>query len=60
MSVAIWWLRRDLRLHDNQALQAALAAANTIVPLFIIDPALLNSDNVGPARLAWGRHGNDR
>lgn len=39
MSVAIWWIRRDLRLHDNPALHAALRAG-TVVPVFILDPAL--------------------
>jgi deoxyribodipyrimidine photo-lyase len=40
MSTAIWWIRRDLRLHDNPALQAALRAG-AVVPLFILDPVLL-------------------
>ncbi len=51
MTVAIWWLRRDLRLQDNQALQAALTSADSVIPCFIIDPALLQSPNVGPKRL---------
>ena len=40
---AIWWVRRDLRLSDNQALAAALAAAPHVVPVFVLDPRLLNS-----------------
>jgi deoxyribodipyrimidine photo-lyase len=43
MTTAIWWIRRDLRLRDNQALQSALAFANSVLPVFIIDPKLLNS-----------------
>jgi deoxyribodipyrimidine photo-lyase len=43
MSSAIWWIRRDLRLHDNPALQAALSAGG-VVPLFILDPALLRGE----------------
>ena len=43
MTAAIWWIRRDLRLRDNQALQSALAFANSVLPVFIIDPKLLNS-----------------
>jgi deoxyribodipyrimidine photo-lyase len=39
--VAIWWVRRDLRLEDNQALTAALAHAPTVLPVFILDPAIL-------------------
>lgn len=38
-SVAVWWVRRDLRLHDNPALQAALRAG-TVVPVFVLDPVL--------------------
>lgn len=41
VSTAIWWIRRDLRLHDNPALQAALRVARTIIPLFILDEAIL-------------------
>lgn len=39
MSVAIWWVRRDLRLHDNAALHAALQAG-TVIPVFVLDPGL--------------------
>jgi deoxyribodipyrimidine photo-lyase len=31
---------RDLRLHDNPALAAAVSAAERIVPLFVLDPAI--------------------
>lgn len=41
---AIWWIRRDLRLHDNQALQAAWQSGGRVVPVFIQDAQLL-----GPA-----------
>jgi deoxyribodipyrimidine photo-lyase len=56
MTTAIWWIRRDLRLTDNQALAAALEQADRIVPTFILHPNLRNSDYVGPKRLAflWG------
>jgi deoxyribodipyrimidine photo-lyase len=42
-SSAIWWVRRDLRLADNLALAAALAAAPLVVPVYILDPQLLSS-----------------
>ena len=41
---AIWWVRRDLRLRDNPALQAAISASEGVVPLFIIDPALAKGE----------------
>jgi deoxyribodipyrimidine photo-lyase len=53
MSTALWWVRRDLRLSDNQALAAALAAAEQVVPVFVLDPALLASSYTGDKRLAF-------
>lgn len=35
---AIVWFRQDLRLHDNEALQEALAAADEVLPVYIFDP----------------------
>jgi len=49
MTTAIWWARRDLRLADNQALAAALAGAERLIPVFCLDPAILSSDIVGDA-----------
>ena len=40
MPLAIWWIRRDLRLRDNPALLAALAHGQ-VLPVFVKDPALL-------------------
>lgn len=53
MSVALWWIRRDFRLADNQALHAALAHAGQVIPLFILDPDLLASPYTGAKRLAF-------
>jgi deoxyribodipyrimidine photo-lyase len=39
--IALAWFRRDLRLHDNPALTAALRAAARVVPVFVLDPRLL-------------------
>lgn len=36
--LAIVWFRRDLRLHDNQALTDALKHADEILPVYIFDP----------------------
>ena len=38
---AIWWIRRELRLTDNAALQSALETAS-VIPVFILDPHLLS------------------
>ena len=37
MPTALWWIRRDLRLADNAALDAALRHG-AVVPVFILDP----------------------
>ena len=37
----IWWIRRDLRLEDNQALTAALNEGTGVLPVFILDERLL-------------------
>ena len=50
---AIWWLRRDLRLADNDALAAALAGGRRVVPLFILDSVLLDGPTSSPARTAF-------
>ncbi len=52
-TAAIWWVRRDLRLTDNQALAAALAAAPHVLPAFVLDPRLLNSRYNCPRRTAF-------
>jgi deoxyribodipyrimidine photo-lyase len=43
MSTAIWWIRRDLRLSDSQALAGALKHADEVIHVFISDPKLLES-----------------
>jgi deoxyribodipyrimidine photo-lyase len=37
-----WWIRRDLRLADNPALDSALEAGD-VLPVFILDPAFSSS-----------------
>ncbi len=34
----IWWIRRDLRLADNEALHAAVARGGPVVPVFVWAP----------------------
>ncbi len=53
MKRALWWIRRDLRLSDNQALTAASHQAEQVIPVFVLDPGLLNSPYSGEKRLAW-------
>ena len=37
---AIWWVRRDFRLHDNAALTDALEHGK-VIPVFVLDPTVL-------------------
>jgi deoxyribodipyrimidine photo-lyase len=53
MGTTLWWLRRDLRLEDNQALHAALRHGTRVVPVFVLDPVLLASPYSGDKRLAF-------
>lgn len=48
MSVSIWWIRRDFRLHDNVALHHALENGRKVIPCFILDEKLLK--NAAPRR----------
>ena len=50
MSTAIVWYRRDLRVHDHPALHAALAEHERVVPLFVLDDALLRGRFSSAAR----------
>lgn len=53
MSTTVWWVRRDLRLADNPALSAALAAGEQVLPVFVLDERLLWSRFVGDKRTAF-------
>ncbi len=50
MSVAVLWLRRDLRLHDHPALRAAIDAADRVVPVFCFDDGLLKGRHASGSR----------
>jgi deoxyribodipyrimidine photo-lyase len=53
--IAIAWFRRDLRLHDHPALAAALQGADAVVPVFVLDDALLAGRWPSPNRLWFMR-----
>ena len=57
MTTVFWWVRRDLRLEDNQALAAATRSAQHVVPVWIFDPRLLSSPYTGDKRLAFLQEG---
>jgi deoxyribodipyrimidine photo-lyase len=51
MPTRVLWFRRDLRLHDHPALQAAAEDGDEVLPLFVIDPRLWAP--AGPPRQTW-------
>lgn len=52
---AIVWFRRDLRLHDNPALAAALEQHEQVVPVFCLDERLLGGRHRSAPRAAFMR-----
>jgi deoxyribodipyrimidine photo-lyase len=53
MRTAIVWFRRDLRVHDHPSLAAARREAERVVPLFVLDPRLLDAGRFPSANRAW-------
>ncbi|MFP4330753.1 MAG: FAD-binding domain-containing protein [Spirochaetaceae bacterium] len=51
----LWWIKRDLRLTDNLALTEACAVAakegGEVVPLYILEPSLIDSSETGAHHL---------
>lgn len=56
MTFALVWFRRDLRLHDNPALQAALEAGHQPIPVYIHGPEEEGQWAPGAASNAWLHH----
>src|SRR3954447_11043864 len=53
MTSALLWFRRDLRLADHPALTRALRDYERVVPVFVLDDALLGGRFASPARTAF-------
>lgn len=47
------WFRRDLRVHDHTALNAALSECREVIPLFVFDEPLLTSHTFGAACISF-------
>lgn len=52
MNHVIHWFRRDLRLDDNTALAHAITHGQ-VIPLFILDPNILNQARSGEKRVSF-------
>ncbi len=55
-NTSIFIFRRDLRLADNSGLIAAAQSSRRVLPLFIIDPYLLNKWSEANARMTFLAH----
>lgn len=47
MANVLYWLRNDLRLHDNECWQVANALSDYLLPVFVLDPALYRQVSPG-------------
>lgn len=53
MKVSFFWFRRDLRIHDNTGLSAALNGNVPVIPIFIFDEDILNELPKDDARVQF-------
>lgn len=53
MPTCIVWFRRDLRVHDHAALWNACCDAESVIPLFILDPTYLAHRETGSMRVQF-------
>jgi deoxyribodipyrimidine photo-lyase len=51
--LVLFWHRRDLRISDNVGLSAARARTPRVVGVFCIDPAILDREDIAPARVTY-------
>ncbi len=49
VAVNIFWFRRDLRLEDNTALYHALRTRENVLPIFILDPEIIERYEFRPS-----------
>ncbi len=49
----IFWHRRDLRIKDNLGLHNAYKETPKVISLFCLDPAILERDDIAPARVKY-------
>src|ERR671916_578840 len=52
-TTAIVWFRRDLRVHDHPSLTAAARGADRVVPVFVLDDALLEGRHASVPRTSF-------
>lgn len=50
-SLTIWWIKRDFRLYDNEALTKAIALGNNVLPLFVFEPDIMQANDFSAMHL---------
>ncbi len=54
--LALWWVKRDMRLSDNPALTKALQECTQVLPVFIWEPSLMQAPDTSAFHLAsWAQ-----
>lgn len=53
--IAVWWLRNDLRIHDNETLIAAIRTGKPVLAVFCLCPRLRGLDRFGFAKTGDSR-----
>ncbi|MFP4643957.1 MAG: deoxyribodipyrimidine photo-lyase/cryptochrome family protein [Spirochaetales bacterium] len=48
---ALWWIKRDIRLDDNEALQSACSCAAEVMPVYVVEPMLWTSADASAMHL---------
>jgi deoxyribodipyrimidine photo-lyase len=49
--LGMYWFRRALRIEDNQGFAEAVASCQSVLPIFILDPAILNRPDTAKRRV---------
>lgn len=52
-SPVLLWHRRDLRVHDNSALHAAVQQNLSVIPVFVLDPDILARPDTAAGRVSY-------
>ncbi|TWB54830.1 deoxyribodipyrimidine photo-lyase type I [Rhizobium sp. ERR 922] len=55
-SPVLLWFRKDLRLDDNHALQAAATSGHAVIPVYIREPGVTERGPLGGAQEWWLHH----
>lgn len=48
---AVWWIKRDIRLDDNEALRVGCDAAVEVVPVYVVEPMLWSAPDASAMHL---------